>query len=73
VKDLKEKVSEISSYLERLMEPDTFREVIDAVEKSDKDLLIETCRKVNVPDVYTGSIVSLILTLSRQIKYPINF
>jgi len=70
VKDLKEKVFDVSSYLQRLMERDVFPEVVEAVGKSDKELLIRTCRKADVPDVYTGSIASLILTLSRQIKYP---
>lgn len=70
MKDLKEKVSEISSYLQRLMERDVFPEVAEAVGKSDKGLLVETCKKADVPEMYTGSIVSLILTLSRQSKYP---
>lgn len=73
MKDLKEKVSEVSSYLQRLMEHDVFPEVIEPVSKSDKDLLIKTCKKADVPDAYTGSVVSLILTLSPQQKYPLNF
>lgn len=71
MKNLKEKVSEVSSYLERLMEGDVFSEVIEAVRKSDKDLLVQTCKKAGVPDVYTGSIVSLILALPLVPKYPV--
>lgn len=71
MKDLKEKVSEVSSYLQRLMERDVFPEVIEALKKSDKDLLVKTCKKADIPDVYTGSIVSFILTLSQQVKYPL--
>jgi len=71
MKDLKERVSDISFYLQRLMECDVLPEVIEAVRKSDKDSLVEACKKAEVPDIYQGSIASLIFTLSRQIKYPI--
>lgn len=70
MKDLKDRVSEISSYLQRLMESDVFPDVVEAVRKSDKDSLVRMCKKVDVPDIYTGSIVSLILALSLPLKYP---
>lgn len=71
MKDLKERVSEISSYLQRLMGADVFPDVLEAVRKSDKDSLVRTCRRINVPDIYIGSIVAIILALSLQPKYPI--
>ena len=71
MKDLKEKVCDVSSYLQRLTESDVFTEVTEAVRKSDKDLLVELCKKATVPDVYTASIVSLILALPLQPKYPV--
>jgi len=70
LKDLKERVSEISSYLQRLMESDVFPDVLEAVRKSDKDSLVGACKEVDVPDMYIGSIVSLILALSVPLKYP---
>lgn len=73
MKDLKEKISEVSSYLQRLVERDVFPEVVEAVAKSDKDSLVRACKKAEVPEVYTGSIVSVLFTLSRQVKYPTYF
>lgn len=71
MKDLKEKVSEVSSYLQRLMEHDVFPEVIEASRRSDKDLLVGTCKKAKVPELYIGTVVSLILALASPQKYPI--
>jgi len=70
LKDLKERVSEISSYLQRLMESDVFPDVLEAVRKSDKDSLVSVCKEVDVPDMCIGQIVSLILALSLPLKYP---
>jgi len=53
------------------MGADVFPDVLEAVRKSDKDSLVRTCRRINVPDIYIGSIVSIILALSLQPKYPI--
>lgn len=71
MKDLKEKVSEVSSHLQRLMEGDIFAEVIEAARKSDEGLLVKICRKADVPAIYVGAVVSLVLTLSSRQKYPI--
>lgn len=71
LKDLKERVSEISSYLQRLMESDVFPDVLEAVRKSDKDSLVNVCKEVDVPDMCIGSIVSLIFALSLPLKYPV--
>ena len=70
MKDLKERVSEISSYLQRLMESDVFPDVLEAVRKSDKDSLVSVCKAADVPDMCIGQIVSLILALSLPLKYP---
>ena len=71
LKDLKGKVSDVSSHLQRLMEGDVFAEVMEATRKSDESLLVKICKKADVPGIYVGSIVSLVLALSSPQKYPI--
>ena len=69
MKNLKERVGEVSHYLQHLMDPAVFPEVQNAVEKKDKDLLIEVCRKMKVPEIYTGAIVSMLLSMSARQKW----
>jgi hypothetical protein len=71
LKDLKGKVSDVSTHLERLMEGDVFAEVMEAAGKSDEGLLVKICKKADVPGIYVGAIVSLVLALSSPQKYPI--
>lgn len=68
--DLKRRIGEVSAYLEHLMDPAVFPEVQDAVEKQGKDQLVEVCRKTKVPEIYIGVIVSVLLSISRQPKWP---
>ena len=70
VKDFKERMGEVSMYLQHLMEPTVFSDVKNAVEKKDKDSLIEVCRKVRVPEIYMAAIVSVLLSMNgRQPKW----
>jgi len=74
VENLKERMADVSMYLQRLMEPNVFPEVQNAVEKKDKDLLVDVCRKIRVPEIYTGVIVSVLLSMSgRQPKWIFPF
>ena len=66
MENLKERMANISMYLQRLMEPEVFPEVQNAVEKKDKDSLIDVCRKIRIPEIYTGVIVSVLLSMSGQ-------
>ena len=70
MKDFKERVCEVSSYLQRLMEPDVFPDVSKAIEESDRDLLIKACEKADIPEAYASSIASLLFNISRQLKWP---
>lgn len=61
-------------YLQRLMEPTVFPQVQNAVEKKDKDLLIDVCRKTRVPEIYIGVVVSVLLSMgTRQPKWIFPF
>jgi len=72
MKNLKERLAEFSQYLQYLMEPAVFPEVQNAVEKKDKNLIVELCRKIKIPEIYIGVIVSVLLSVSpEQWKWPI--
>ena len=73
MKSLKEKMSEVSTYLQSLMAPNIFPEVRQAVEKKDKNLIIKVCRKANVPERYLGTMSSVLLSVSPQQKWPEPF
>ena len=73
MKTLKERIADMSSYLQSLMSPDIFPKVQDAVEKKDKNSLIKVCRKAKIPEIYLGTVVSVLLTISPQQKWPWNF
>jgi hypothetical protein len=70
MKTLKDRVSDVSMYLQSLMAPRVFTEVQEAVEKEDRDLLMKACRKAEVPEIYLATVVSLLLSVSPQQKWP---
>lgn len=70
MKDFKERIAEVSQYLQNLTEPAIFPEVQDAVEKKNKGMLVEICRKIKIPEIYRGTIVSVLLSTSPQQKWP---
>lgn len=71
MKELKERIADVSQYLQRLMDPAVFPEVQKAVEKKDKDMLVEVCKKTQIPEAYRGVIPSILLSVSpRQPKWP---
>jgi len=71
MKNLKETIAEFSQSLQCLMEPAVFPEVQNAVERKDKNLLLEVCRKMKIPEVYMSLIVSVLLSVSpQQTKWP---
>jgi len=66
----KERIGDISSYLQSLMTPDVFPTVQDAVERKDKNLLMKVCRKAKVPEIYFSTIASVLFSVSPEQKYP---
>ncbi|MCW4014764.1 MAG: hypothetical protein NWF06_00160 [Candidatus Bathyarchaeota archaeon] len=70
MKKLKEKIGDISSYLQLLLTPNVFPKVQEAVEKQDKTMLINVCRTAKIPDSYMSSIVPIILSVSPNAKWP---
>jgi ABC-type enterochelin transport system permease subunit len=70
MKNLRNGIAEVSQYLQRLMEPDVFAEVQNAVEKKDKNLLIRIFSKIEIPVIYIPVITSVLLSVSPQQKWP---
>ncbi len=70
---LKERIVDVSSYLQSLITPDMFPKVQDAIERKDKNLLIKVCRKAKIPEMYLGTVASVLLSVSPNQKYPAMF
>ena len=70
MKTLKERIADVSLYLQSLMAPNIFPKVQDAVERKDKNLLMKVCRKAKIPEIYLGTVVSVLLTIGPTQKWP---
>ena len=73
MKTLNARIADVSFHLQSLMAPNVFPKVQDAVERKDKNLLMKVCRKAKIPEVYLGIVVSVLLTISPQQKWPWNY
>jgi hypothetical protein len=73
MKELKDRIADISTYLNRLTKKEVYSEVQTAVVQQDKEALVGICRKVKVPDIYVGSVISLLLSIAPQQKWPGDF
>ncbi|MHA1652071.1 MAG: hypothetical protein ACTSYB_17955 [Candidatus Helarchaeota archaeon] len=72
MKDLKDRIAEISQSLQRLLDPSIYPMVQEAVKMKDKSKLVKICRKVNISPIYLGIVVSLLLSVSpEQGKWPL--
>jgi hypothetical protein len=70
MKTLNVRIADISHHLQSLTAPEFFPQVQDAVERKDKDLLIRVCKKAKIPAVYLGTVVSVILSVHPEQKWP---
>ncbi len=70
MKNLQEKIADVSSYLQSLLSPNVFPKVQEAVEKKDKTMLIKVCKNAEIPDSYLSSIVPIILSVGPNQKWP---
>ena len=73
MKALNERIVDVSSCLQSLTAPDLFPKVQDAVEKKDKNLLMKVCRKAKIPEIYLGIVVSVLLSVGPEQKWPAWF
>jgi len=63
MESLKEKSSEVSFYLQRLVDPTIFSEVQSAVARKDKDAFIKACKKVKIPKKYIVILMTVLFTV----------
>ena len=70
MKTLNEKLAEVSYHLQSLMAPKFSSQVQDAVQRKDKDSLIGLCKKAKIPSAYLGTVVSVVLSVSPEQKWP---
>jgi len=73
MKTLKERIADVSLYLQSLMAPDFFPKVQDAVERKDRKLLMKVCRKAKIPEIYLGVVVPVLLTIGPVAKWPSTY
>jgi hypothetical protein len=73
MKNLNERIADVTFYLQSLMAPTIFPKVQDAVERQDRNSLIKVCRKAKIPEIYLGNVVSVLLSVSPQQKWPAQF
>jgi len=73
MKTLKERIANVSLYLQSLMAPDLFPKVQDAVERKDRKLLMEVCGKAKIPEIYSAVVVSVLLTIGPVGKWPASY
>lgn len=71
MKALNERITDMSFHLQSLAAPEIYSQVQDAVEKKDKNLLVQVCKKAKIPAIYRGTVVSVLVSMSSdQPKWP---
>ena len=70
MKALNERITDVSFHLQTLATPRFCSKVQDAVEKKDRNLLVKICRTAKIPAVYVSTIVSVLLSVGPEQKWP---
>jgi hypothetical protein len=70
MKALNERIVDVSYHLQSLAAPEFSTQIQNAVQRKDKNLLIKLCKKAKIPAVYIGTIVSVVLSVSPDQKWP---
>jgi hypothetical protein len=70
MKTLNERMADVSFHIQSLSAPELFPEVQNAVEKKDKNSLIQVCKKAKIPAMYIGVVVSTLLAVGPEQKWP---
>ena len=70
MKTLNERISDLSLCLQSLTAPQFASKIQDAVERKDKASLIKTCKKAEIPSSYIDVVVSVLLSVSPDQKWP---
>jgi len=71
MESLKEKTSEVSLYLQRLMDPSIFPAVQNAIMRKDKNAFTKACKKAKIPKKYIAILMTVLFTVGpTQIRWP---
>lgn len=73
MKTLNERITDVSFHLQSLTAPEFSSQVQDAVERKDKSSLIQVCKKAKIPEIYLGTVVSVLLSVHPDQKWPWAF
>jgi len=64
------RIAEVSYHLQSLTAPEFYSQVQNAVERKDNKSLIKICKKAKIPAVYLATIMSVLLSVGPQQKWP---
>ncbi len=67
---LKESLCSMSGYLQSLNTPMFASKIEDAVKKRDKTAIVNICREAKIPRRDWATVVSMLLSMCGQPKYP---
>lgn len=70
MKTLNERITDLSFHLQSLTAPEFSQQVQDAVERKDKESLVKVCKKAKIPGTYLSTIVSVLLSVGPDQKWP---
>ena len=70
MKTLNERIADVAFHLQSLTAPEFSSQVQDAVERKDKNSLIKVCKKAKIPAAYLGTVVSVLLSVGPEQKWP---
>jgi hypothetical protein len=73
MKTLNTRITDVSFHLQSLTAPEFSSQVQAGVERKDKNLLVKVCRKAKIPAAYVGTVVSVLLSVSPDQKWPPEF
>jgi hypothetical protein len=73
MKTLNERISDLAFYLQSLATPEFSPKIQEAVERKDEKALIGICKKAKIPDVYSSTVVSVLLSVGPDQKWPAGF
>ena len=70
MKTLNERICDVSLHLQSLAAPEFSSKIQDAVERKDKNSLIKVCKKAKIPRNYINVVVSVLLSVGPDQKWP---
>lgn len=70
MKTLNERISDVSFHLQSLAAPEFSSKVQEAVERKDKNSLVKVCKKAKIPGSYIDIVVSVLLSVGPEQKWP---